>query len=163
MMPDVADGSAHIHMRLSDQSATRALGAALAHIAVPGSVILLDGPLGAGKTTLVQGFASAMGAPAAASPSFVVAHHYPGGKMPVWHLDLYRIDDPAAIDDLDLDQYLPEDGVALIEWAARARHVWPIDRVEVELAIDGIARSAAVQGFGKCAAGVRTLAAMSGS
>lgn len=146
-------------VELSDPDATRALGAALAARSGPGIVILLDGSLGAGKTTLVQGFTAALGATAAASPSFVIAHLYAGGAMPVWHLDLYRLEDPAEIDDLDIDQYLPERGVALVEWASRARTSWPEDRIAVELEIDGDRRRATLRGFGACAAIVRDLAA----
>ena len=146
-------------VELSDPDATRTLGAALAARSSPGVVVLLDGPLGAGKTTLVQGFTAALGATAAASPSFVIAHLYAGGPMPVWHLDLYRLEDPAEIDDLDIDQYLPEHGVALVEWASRARTSWPKDRIAVELEIDGDKRRGTVRGFGACARVVRDLAA----
>lgn len=126
---------------LPDASATRRFGKLLAHAARPGLVVLLDGPLGAGKTTLVQGFANGIGATQpAASPSFVLAHHYPGGRLPVWHLDLYRIESAAEIDDLDLDLYLPRDGVALIEWAERAMHLWPIDVLLVRLDFASIGR-----------------------
>jgi tRNA threonylcarbamoyladenosine biosynthesis protein TsaE len=149
------DTRAEIFVRLADANATRALGARLAKNSLPGTVILLDGPLGAGKTTLAQGFADGLGSAPAASPSFVVAHSYPGGKMPLWHLDLYRIEDPSAIDDLDLDQYLPLDGVALVEWATRATGPWPKDRVEIVLAIEGEGRSARISGFGRWAPLIR--------
>jgi len=110
------------------------LGEQLAHAARPGLVVLLDGPLGAGKTTLVQGFAAGIGAvQPAASPSFVLAHNYSGGRLPVWHLDLYRIESESEIDDLDLDLYLPRDGVALIEWAERAKTLWPLDALIIRL------------------------------
>ena len=119
---------------LPDAAATLRFGELLALAALPGLVVLLDGPLGAGKTTLVQGFANGIGATQpAASPSFVLAHHYSGGRLPVWHLDLYRIESEAEIDDLDLDLYLPCDGVALVEWAERAKHVLPVDALHVGL------------------------------
>jgi tRNA threonylcarbamoyladenosine biosynthesis protein TsaE len=151
---DVAEFLVH----LPTEATTRDLGAALAGAAEPGTIVLLDGPLGAGKTTLVQGFARAVGAARAGSPSFVLAHHYPGGRMPVWHLDLYRIESAAEIDDLDLDQYLPEDGVALVEWAGRAAGRWPKDRLEVEMSIEGTGRAARVRGRGRCAASARRVA-----
>lgn len=120
---------------LPDANATVLLGAQLGRAARPGLVVLLDGPLGAGKTTLVQGFAVGIGAlKRAASPSFVLAHSYPGGRLPVWHLDLYRIETDTEIDDLDLDLYMPPDGVALIEWAERSSpRRWPLDVLMIRL------------------------------
>jgi tRNA threonylcarbamoyladenosine biosynthesis protein TsaE len=144
---------------LQDASATRALGAALAKASMPGFVILLNGPLGAGKTTFVQGFVAAIGGDAAASPSFVVAHYYAGAPIPIWHLDLYRMEDRSEIEDLDLVQYLPADGVALVEWANRAPDIWPRDRIEIEVSIEGAARRATVRGSGLAAAKLRQSAA----
>ena len=150
--------AAELSVFLPDARATRNLGAALAQSAVQGMVVLLDGPLGAGKTTLVQGFAQGIGADRAASPSFVLAHSYGGGRMPVWHLDLYRIESAAEIADLDLDQYMPANGVALVEWAGRSQEQWPTDRIEVDLQIDGDGRSARLRGRGRCAQAIRSLA-----
>jgi tRNA threonylcarbamoyladenosine biosynthesis protein TsaE len=142
----------HLDFSLDDAAATRALGARLAAACPPDSVILLRGPLGAGKTTLVEGFLDALGAGRAASPTFVIAHSHQAGAMPVWHLDLYRLEDPRDVDDLDLAQYLPAGGITLVEWPERAAHVWPEDRIEIDLAIAGAARTARVQGFGSGAA-----------
>lgn len=131
--------------RLADARATRDLGQALARAAAQGLVVLLDGPLGAGKTTLVQGFAEGIGAAqAAASPSFVLAHNYSGGRLPVWHLDLYRIERASEIVELDLDLYLPHDGVALVEWAERAGDGWPDDVLRIRLDVDGSGRCATI-------------------
>jgi tRNA threonylcarbamoyladenosine biosynthesis protein TsaE len=74
----------------------------------------------------------------------VLAHNYSGGRLPVWHLDLYRIESEAEIDDLDLDLYLPRDGVALIEWAERAKARWPIDALHVVLDLAGAGRRVAI-------------------
>jgi len=109
---------------------------------------LLRGPLGAGKTTLVEGVVEALGAGRAASPTFVIAHYYAGGTMPVSHLDLYRLEDPRDVEDLELSQYVPADGITLVEWPERAPAAWPADRIEVELQIDGEARVAHIEGFG---------------
>ena len=128
---------------LPDASATRRLGEELALAARPGLIVLLNGPLGAGKTTLVQGFAAAIGAvQPAASPSFVLAHNYSGGRLPVWHLDLYRMENESEIDDLDLDIYLPRDGVALVEWALRLHGRWPLDSLEIGLELATVGRLA---------------------
>jgi tRNA threonylcarbamoyladenosine biosynthesis protein TsaE len=136
---------------LADESQTRALGAELARSCPPGSVVLLRGPLGAGKTTLADGLIVALGGTNATSPTFTLAHRHDGARMPIWHLDLYRIDDPGAVDDLDLAQYLPPDGVAVVEWPERAGDVWPDDRIDVDLTIVGAARRAAIIAYGRCA------------
>ena len=144
MSPSKADS--HVTTRpLPDAIATVRLGDQLARAARPGLIVLLDGPLGAGKTTLVQGFAAGIGAlKPAASPSFVLAHSYPGGRLPVWHLDLYRIETEAEIDDLDLDLYMPRDGVALVEWAERGRGRWPLDSLTIRLDLAPSGRIASV-------------------
>lgn len=156
-MPPQTEEVAEITKFLRDAGATRALGAQLGRAAKPGTVILLDGPLGAGKTTFVQGFVAALGATGAASPSFVVAHFCVGAQIPIWHLDLYRIEKQAEIDDLDLDQYLPADGIALVEWASRNTGGWPHERIEIEVTLDGTGRRATVRGRGRCAAVVTSL------
>ncbi len=138
----------HLTLSLSDATATRALGARLAASSAPGTLVLLRGPLGAGKTTLVEGVVQALGAGRAASPTFVIVHSYAGGTMPVSHLDLYRLEDPRDVDDLELSQYMPADGITLVEWPERAPAPWPDDRIEIELEIDGEARVARIRGFG---------------
>ncbi|HKW44255.1 MAG TPA: tRNA (adenosine(37)-N6)-threonylcarbamoyltransferase complex ATPase subunit type 1 TsaE [Candidatus Eremiobacteraceae bacterium] len=136
---------------LADEAQTRALGAELARVCPPGSVVLLRGPLGAGKTTLADGFIAALGGKRATSPTFTIAHRHDDARVPLWHLDLYRITDQAAVDDLDLAQYLPQDGIAVVEWPERAGDVWPDDRIDVTLTIVGPARRATITAFGRCA------------
>ena len=97
----------------------------------------------------------ALGAGHAASPTFVIAHEHSASGMPVWHLDLFRLEDPRDIEDLDLAQYLAATGVTIVEWPERADHAWPQDRIEVDLSIAGSARTARVQGFGRCAHALR--------
>ena len=117
-------------------------------------------PRRAGKTTLAQGFADAIGADRpAASPSFVLAHSYSGGRLRVWHLDLYRLESVTEIADLDLDQYLTPDGVALVEWAERAPDAWPSDIVRVRLDIAGEQRRAELSGSNRGVSVVRTATA----
>lgn len=96
---------------------TEALGACIAARLQPGDLVLLSGDLGSGKTTLVRGACRALGITGpVTSPTFTIGQRYEGGRMPVSHLDLYRLEsledeDPALVDD-----YLSPDGVAFIEW-----------------------------------------------
>jgi len=138
----------HITISLPDAAATRALGASIVTASPPGTLILLRGPLGAGKTTLVEGAAQALRAGRTSSPTFVIAHRYAGGTMPISHLDLYRLEDQRDIEDLDLSAYLAADGITLVEWPERSSENWPNDRIEVELRLDGSAREATVTTLG---------------
>src|SRR4051812_31492332 len=108
--------------RLADPAASEAFGAALAACVVPGDVITLSGPLGAGKTSIARGLLAALGlAGEAPSPSFAIVQPYapPEVNLPVLHVDLYRIDDPRELDELGLDE-ARSDSVTLIEWPEHA-------------------------------------------
>jgi tRNA threonylcarbamoyl adenosine modification protein YjeE len=130
----------------------RAFGAELAEVCPPGAVVLLRGPLGAGKTTLADGFIAALGGGHATSPTFTIAHRHDGGRMPISHLDLFRLDAPSDVEELDLAHYLPADGIALVEWPERADEaLWPTNRIEISLSLDGDGRRATVETFGSCA------------
>ena len=114
-------------MQLSDPEATHALGARLGSLAAIGDVITLKGPLGAGKTSVARGLLSALGlAGEAPSPSFAIVQPYapPEISMPVLHVDLYRIEDPAEIEELGLDEALA-DSLLIVEWPERAPGMWP--------------------------------------
>lgn len=151
---------ARAERELPDAHSTKTLGCELGRICIPGCVILLSGPLGAGKTTLADGFVAALGAGGATSPTFVLAHRYDGGRLPLWHLDLFRVEDPREIEDLDLAQYISEEGVTLVEWPERVpSETWPSSRIEVALETVGDRRRALLRGIGNGAAVVRQLAA----
>ena len=112
-------------MILSTERDTAALGAALARAARAGDVIALSGPLGVGKTALARGFIVALGYEAEVpSPSFAIVQPYDDLQPRVWHVDLYRIEDAAEIDELGLDA--AADAVLLVEWPERAGDdAWP--------------------------------------
>jgi tRNA threonylcarbamoyladenosine biosynthesis protein TsaE len=95
---------------------TEALGGRLAAELAPGDVVLVSGELGSGKTTLIRGACRALGVSGAVvSPTFTIGRRY-RGRMPISHLDLYRIEDLGIEDPALLDDYLTHDSVAFIEW-----------------------------------------------
>ena len=99
---------------------TESLGEAWGRAAQPGLVIALSGDLGAGKTQLVKGLARGLGITARVhSPTFTLVNEYRGGRLRLFHLDLYRLETPAQILSAGLEDYWQPDGVAVIEWAER--------------------------------------------
>ena len=131
-------------MILANPAATDALGARLAAVVRAGAVGTLSGPLGAGKTSIARGLLAALGlASEAPSPSFAIVQPYdpPEVRLPVLHVDLYRIDDPAEIDELGLDD-ARGDSLLLIEWPEHAGPgAWP-DALALTLTVaDGGARA----------------------
>ncbi len=123
-------------MILADEAATRAAGARLAALLRPGDVVTLAGDLGAGKTTLVRGLLAALGhASEVPSPSFAIVQPYEDVDPPVWHADLYRVDDVSELDELGLDSL--GDSVLLVEWPERAgAGAWP-EALRLTLEITG--------------------------
>ncbi|WP_296611388.1 tRNA (adenosine(37)-N6)-threonylcarbamoyltransferase complex ATPase subunit type 1 TsaE [Sphingomonas sp.] len=114
-------------MILPDATATEALGASLAAVVRPGDVVTLSGPLGAGKTSIARGLLAALGLEGEApSPTFAIVQPYapPETRLPVMHVDLYRIEHAEELDELGLDD-ARGDSVLLIEWPERAPGVWP--------------------------------------
>jgi len=111
-------------MILKNEEETIAVGAALASLARAGDVITLTGPLGVGKTALARGFIEALGhGGEVPSPSFAIVQPYENLDPPVWHVDLYRIEDASEIEELGLDA--ATDAVLLVEWPERAgTNVW---------------------------------------
>jgi tRNA threonylcarbamoyladenosine biosynthesis protein TsaE len=125
-------------MILSTEKDTAAAGAALSRFAREGDVITLSGPLGIGKTAFARGFISALGHEGEVpSPSFAIVQPYEDLELPVWHVDLYRIEGPSEIDELGLDATV--DAVLLVEWPDRAGPArWPEAlALSFELAQDG--------------------------
>lgn len=95
---------------------TQAFGAALAELLRPGDLVVLAGPLGAGKTALTQGIGAGLGVPGrVTSPTFVLARVHRGGRVPLVHVDAYRLSGMADVDDLDLDATTGE-AVTVVEW-----------------------------------------------
>jgi tRNA threonylcarbamoyladenosine biosynthesis protein TsaE len=112
---------------------TQDFGARLGQLAQPGDVFLLVGELGAGKTCLAQGIARGLGIKEyAASPSFVVVREL-YGRLPLYHMDFYRLDNLEEIADLGLDDYFYGQGVSVVEWADKGLSLLPPEHLLVEM------------------------------
>ena len=114
---------------------TRKIGMKLGKLAAAGDIILMVGPLGAGKTCLTQGIARGLGIDEyTASPSFVLVREY-RGKLPLYHIDLYRLDRIEEVTQLGLDDYLYSNGVCVVEWADKGLSVLPEEHLLIEMQI----------------------------
>lgn len=120
------------HVTTSD-AATRAVARTLAATLAAGDIVLLHGDLGAGKTVFVKGLAEGLGLDAAdvTSPTFTLVHEYAGGRLPLVHLDLYRLE-RTDLDDVGLDPDLAARGVVVVEWAERL-HPTPGGAIVVDI------------------------------
>jgi tRNA threonylcarbamoyladenosine biosynthesis protein TsaE len=99
---------------------TEAVGRQVAENIGVGSVLALKGDLGSGKTLFVKGVVAGLGSSAdVTSPTFTILHEYRGGRLPVYHFDLFRVENPQALARLGLDDYFFGDGISVIEWADR--------------------------------------------
>jgi tRNA threonylcarbamoyladenosine biosynthesis protein TsaE len=145
MMPGLAPSSLppHATLELRSESAerTRALGALLGERLAPGDVVLLSGDLGAGKTVFAQGIGAGLGVRGPInSPTFTLLKEY-AGRLPLYHFDLYRIEDPDELFSLGFDAYFEAAGVAVVEWAERGEAAdgapWPGDWLRVRLVAAG--------------------------
>jgi tRNA threonylcarbamoyladenosine biosynthesis protein TsaE len=121
-------------IEIASEDDTARLGRALAEVVRPGVVIGLSGPLGAGKTRLVQAFAEAMDVDPGevTSPTFQLIHEYEG-RLPIYHVDAYRLNGPRAFEDLGVTDYWAGSGVCLVEWADRVRGLLPADSWMIHL------------------------------
>jgi len=113
---------------------TERLGERIAAHAEPGDVIALWGELGAGKTTLARGIAIGLGIDedTVTSPTFIILHEHFGGRLPLYHLDLYRLE-PSQLGSTGWEEAVDAGGVTIIEWPDRAGDELPADRVDVRL------------------------------
>ena len=101
-----------------------------------GDVVTLDGDLGVGKTAFTQGLAKALGVcDYVSSPTFTIVNCYKG-KMPVYHFDVYRIEDSDEMYDIGFDEYVGGDGIAVIEWAEKIADILPVPRYAVRIKKD---------------------------
>lgn len=124
-------------MQLADEPAMATFGGAIAAVLRPGDVIALNGDLGAGKTTLARAIIAALGWPGEVpSPTYTLVQSYdlPDVRVPVWHVDLYRLDGPADVDSLGLFE---TDAALIIEWPARLGDRVPADALQLTISGSG--------------------------
>lgn len=126
-----------IEIDLPDAAATARLGAALAGVLRDGEAICLEGPLGAGKSTLARALVRALTTPDedVPSPTFTIVQFYEGPTFPLAHFDLYRLTSPEEAFEIGLDEALDE-GAVLIEWPRRLEGRLPLDRLDIEISLE---------------------------
>jgi len=125
-------------LQLRSLAATECFGLYLGQNANPGDIICLDGDLGAGKTTLTQAIARGLDVDKncyVTSPSFAIMHEYPG-RIPLFHMDFYRLQDAAEVEDLGFDEYFYMSGVTVIEWSERAAEILPEKRLSLRILLN---------------------------
>lgn len=116
---------------------TMQLGAKLGQLVQPGDLILLDGDLGAGKTTFTKGLAKSLGIENnVKSPTFTLVREYQQGRIPLYHMDIYRLEDGGA-EDLGLDEYFDGDGVSVVEWSEFMSELLPAHFLRIALSRTG--------------------------
>ncbi len=136
-------------VQLAVASQTHALGVRLGAAAFPGMVVTLRGDLGAGKTVLAKGIGAGLGVPGIVrSPTFVILQLHEGGRLPMAHVDGYRLDGPDDLAHVGLDDALAGHGVVVIEWPERFEEALPVDRLDIALDFVGTARRATLRATG---------------
>lgn len=124
-------------VRTRSPEETWELAAELAESLAPGSAIALHGDLGAGKTCLVQGLAAALGIDEpVTSPTYTIVCEYPSGRLPLYHIDLYRLSGPEECLGIGLEECLEAGGIVAIEWAERAEGLLPPDLLHIRIEVD---------------------------
>ncbi len=120
-------------LNITSLQQTVEFGRRLAEIARPGDVLTLEGDLGAGKTTLTQAIGAGLEVPAdfyISSPTFSLLHEYPG-RIPLYHMDLYRLSGPEEIEHLGFEDFIYGRGLTVIEWPDRLAELMPAERLRI--------------------------------
>ena len=118
-----------------NEAETEALGARLAAVLTPGTVVAYRGGRGMGKTAFTRGLARGLGyAGRVTSPTFTIVNEYEGGRLPLFHFDMYRLDDAGALFDIGWEDYLDRGGVCAVEWSEQVAEALPPEAVRVTIA-----------------------------
>ena len=124
-----------MEFRTCGEAETEALGARLAAALTPGAVVAYRGGLGMGKTAFTRGLARGLGYKGrVTSPTFTIVNEYEGGRLPLFHFDMYRLDDSDALFDIGWEDYLDRGGVCAVEWSELAEEALPPETVFVTIA-----------------------------
>lgn len=123
-----------MEINIDNEEATRQYGHRLAEEAVPGQVIALTGDLGAGKTTLTKAIAEGLNIKEPiSSPTFAIIKEYTDGRIPLYHFDVYRLDDEEEMYNLGYEEYFFGDGLTIVEWADKVEGLLPEDTVRIDI------------------------------
>lgn len=113
---------------------TEALGAALARVCPPGSVVAFTGDLGAGKTAFVRGMAQGLGISSrVVSPTFTIVNEYEGGSLPLFHFDMYRLTSADELFDIGWEDFLARGGICAVEWSENIQEALEPDTIYVDI------------------------------
>ena len=150
-------------IQVQSREETAELARRLAAAVRPGDVVGLCGDLGAGKTYFASEVARALDVPESdvvSSPTFTIIHEYRGGRLPIYHLDLYRLRDSEELYELGVWEHYDGDGVCLVEWCDRFDELWPAEALVITLALGaGETRGVVLEGDGR---GAELAAAIAG-
>lgn len=117
---------------------TAALGERVGRALAAGDTVALAGDLGAGKTAFVQGLARGLGiGERVASPTFTIVNEHEDGRVPLFHVDFYRLEDEGELDAIGFDDYFARGGIVVVEWADRFPRAMPAERLDVRIEITG--------------------------
>lgn len=151
----VKDLPLELRIRTRSEPQTMAIGRELGRLLKEGCFVGVRGELGSGKTRLIKGIAEGLGVPPSeqvASPTFAIIHEYLGGRLPLYHVDLYRIPEDESLDPaLGLEEYVGGPGVCVVEWPERMGPLLPGERMDVEITIEGPrTRGVSLRALGPC-------------
>ena len=119
----------------NNEEETQQLGERLAGALKPGAVIAFTGDLGAGKTAFTRGLAQGLGIQErVTSPTFTIVNEYEGGRLPLFHFDMYRLEDADSLFDIGWEDYLDRGGVCAVEWSEQTEDALPSNAIRVTIA-----------------------------
>lgn len=127
-----------LEIRTYSPDETFNIGTKMGKLFIEGDLICLEGPLGAGKTHITQGFANGLNIKGhISSPTFNIIKEYREGRIPLYHMDLYRLMEPEELIDLGFEEYIYGTGVTVIEWADKVQGIFPEERLIIKLEYGG--------------------------